>query len=103
MHAQTRFAKHFAQSSPIFELMDDLGEALNNNPTIKFLGGGNPAHIPQAAQCFARHLRQIAEGQEGDHLMGIYQSPQGNEQTIDALVTYYRTKCGWDISKKNVE
>ena len=36
------FGDKFSASTGIVELMDDLGTALNENPDMIFMGGGNP-------------------------------------------------------------
>ncbi len=99
----SQFGQLMAVDSPIVELMEDLGEALNVNPDILFLGGGNPAHIPEAQACFNRHFSELSQD-EGklSNLMGVYQSPQGNQDVLDQLSEYYKSECGWDVSAKNI-
>lgn len=41
----SRFGQRFTAGSGIVSLMEDLGEALRENPHMLFLGGGNPARI----------------------------------------------------------
>jgi len=63
--------------------------------------GGNPAHIPEFEQLISDELIKIAKQPAQLHkLLGVYQSPQGDEGLIDALVSYYRKELAWDISKK---
>ncbi len=83
--------------------MDDLGEALNNNPEILFLGGGNPARIPEFESLVAEHLQRLASDKQGLHkLLGVYQSPQGNEEFIALLTDFFREHCKWPVSEKNI-
>ena len=42
----SRFGNKFSGDAGIVTLMDDLGDALRNNPDMIFMGGGNPARIP---------------------------------------------------------
>ena len=41
----SQFGQKFAGPTGIVELMDDLGSALNENPEMIFMGGGNPGRI----------------------------------------------------------
>ena len=38
----SNFASRFNDSSGIVQLMDDLGNAMNNDSDLLMLGGGNP-------------------------------------------------------------
>ncbi len=40
------FGEKFTGHSGIVDLMADLGEALNANPNLISMGGGNPSRIP---------------------------------------------------------
>lgn len=85
-----------AADAPIVQLMDDLGEALHQNPDSLFLGGGNPAEVPAAQALFRTHLLAIAEAVPHSRL-GVYQSPQGDEAARRALADYLRGECGWKL------
>ena len=41
------FGEKLTGGSGIVDLMEDLGSALNENPNMIFMGGGNPARIPE--------------------------------------------------------
>lgn len=83
--------------------MEDLGEALNNNPEILFLGGGNPARIPAFEALLAEHLKSISADENALHkLLGVYQSPQGNELFISQLADFFRQRYDWPVSEKNI-
>lgn len=99
----SRFGQLMAQTSPIVQLMEDLGEALNINPDLLFLGGGNPAQIPEAQTCFNKHI-QAWQQDSGvfNTVIGVYQSPQGNETVLENLAAYYRKECGWDVDAGNI-
>ncbi len=82
--------------------MADLGEALNVNPDLLFLGGGNPAQIPEFEQLMASELAAIAADEEQLHrLLGVYQSPRGSETLISELCSYFQ-HLGWPVSEKNI-
>lgn len=100
---KTRFSQRFTSDSGIVSLMEDLGQALNVNPDLLFMGGGNPARIQGFEDRIAIHLQQIARTPEAlNKLIGIYQSPQGSEECIQALVKYFRKQCAWPVSEKNI-
>ncbi|WP_075185817.1 valine--pyruvate transaminase [Teredinibacter haidensis] len=95
--------QQLCSESGIVSLMEDLGDALNVNPDMLFLGGGNPASVPAFEQRIAQHLQRIATDPVKLHkLLGVYQSPRGNEQFISALAAYLRNTLGWDISERNL-
>ena len=101
--ALSHFGKKLTGDAGIVNLMEDLGHALNVNPDILFLGGGNPAHIPAFEDEVARHLSAIAKDPERLHkLVGVYQSPRGSETFIDTLVSYINRHFDWGISARNV-
>lgn len=99
----SKFGQKFTNKSGIVSLMEDLGDALNVNPDILFLGGGNPAHIPEFESAVAGELKQIAENPDRLHkLVGVYQSPQGSESFIENFVDYVNAEFGWQISSSHV-
>lgn len=98
----SEFSEQLAAGASIVDLMADLGEALNVNPNMLFLGGGNPAHIPAFERKAADALRGICGDEEALHkLLGVYQSPQGSERLIALLVAYLQQQ-GWPITERNV-
>lgn len=97
------FGKRLCAPAGIVSLMDDLGEALNNNPDILFLGGGNPARIPEVEAALAGELAEVAESADRVHkLLGVYQSPRGHEGFISQIVAFLNAQCGWSITERNV-
>ena len=99
----SRFGKQLTSDSGIVNLMEDLGDAINVNPNLLFMGGGNPARIPAFEAIIAEQLKKIASTPDSLHkLIGTYQSPRGSEELIDALVKYLNKECGWPINKRNI-
>lgn len=99
----SQFGNKLGANSSIVSLMEDLGEALNVNPDILFLGGGNPALVPEFEALVARHVRALADNRDRLHkLIGVYQSPKGDEEFLQALVPYLQTQMGWDVAMENV-
>ncbi len=96
------YGQQMAAPSAIAELMHDLGDALNNNPDLLFLGGGNPASIPEVSAIFHEHIRALCDDtQTLEKWLGVYQSPQGSEPLLAAMATYLQGQ-GWPVSEKNL-
>lgn len=99
----TAFGEKFGGRSGIGELMDDLGQALRENPEIIFMGGGNPARIPQLEQRFERELERVLASPDSRHqLLGIYQSKQGEKAARQALASYLKRHFGWAVGEHNI-
>ena len=99
----SRFAKRFTGFSGTAALMEDLGNALNNNPELLFMGGGNPAKIDEAEQCFAKHLQQLAQDPKALHkLVGEYQPSQGDPAFLEVFADFLGAQYQWPISAENI-
>lgn len=97
------FGHKFSDKSGIVDLMDDLGSALNENPDMLFMGGGNPGRIPEIEDFFHKKLVQLVESPKERHkLLGVYQSPQGDKAFRESLASFLKAKFSWDISAKNI-
>jgi len=97
------FGAKFSGSTGIVELMDDLGTALNENPDMIFMGGGNPGRIPEAEAIFKKRLEAVLQDPQQLHsLMGIYQSPQGDKLFLNQIASLLRKEFGWDVSERNI-
>ncbi|MEX1031891.1 MAG: valine--pyruvate transaminase [Cellvibrionaceae bacterium] len=99
----SKFGKKFCGDSATVSLMDDLGEALTNNPELLFMGGGNPARIPAAEAIFQNALHHILADQGKTHkMLGIYQSPQGDPEFLQGIALLLSTQFGWNITARNI-
>ena len=99
----SKFGEKFAATTGIVELMDDLGTALNENPDMIFMGGGNPGRIPEAEAIFKRRLETVlADPQQLHSLMGIYQSPQGDKVFRGQIAGLLKKEFGWNLSERNI-
>lgn len=99
----SKFGEKFSGRTGIVSLMDDLGSALNENPDLIFMGGGNPARIAEVEALFAEKLKEIAHDDDKRHsMLGIYQSPQGNKEFRETLAAYLASKFGWKIGERNI-
>ncbi|WP_323814411.1 valine--pyruvate transaminase [Cellvibrio sp. NN19] len=99
----SRFGQKLCTDAGIVTLMDDLGEALRVNPDMIFMGGGNPARIPAMEQAFETALREtLADAQETQQLLGVYQPPQGDADLLDAIANLLQQEYQWPISRANI-
>lgn len=97
------FGEKFAAESGIVELMDDLGVALNENPDAIFMGGGNPARIPEVEQVFRARLQNILDDDAQCHsLLGVYQSPQGDLSFRKEMAGFLKRQFGWPVTEANI-
>lgn len=99
----SQFGTKFCAPTGIVELMDDLGTALNENPDMIFMGGGNPGRIPEAEAIFKARLETVlADPAQLHSLMGIYQSPQGDKVFREQIACLLKKEFGWDLSGRNI-
>jgi valine--pyruvate aminotransferase len=83
--------------------MDDLGDALSTNKDMLMMGGGNPSHIPEVQQFFHDKMQRILDRPaEFAHMIGDYDSPQGDKPFIEAIAELLNEENGWDITSNNV-
>ena len=99
----SNFGEKFTAATGIVELMDDLGTALNENPDMIFMGGGNPGRIAEAEAIFKQRLESVlADPQQLHSLMGIYQSPQGDKVFRGQIASLLKKEFGWNLSERNI-
>lgn len=99
----SKFGEKFAARSGISGLMDDLGAALTDDPSLLFMGGGNPGRIEAVQSGFARRLSAIASDRDERHqLLGVYQAPQGELGFREELARLLNREYGWSIGSENI-
>ena len=99
----SQFGKKFSSGAGIVELMDDLGTALNENPDMIFMGGGNPGRIPEVEAIFRQRLQTVlADPRQVQSLTGIYQSPQGDRRFREQIANLLQREFGWPLSERNI-
>jgi len=99
----SKFGQKFTADSATVSLMDDLGQALTVNPDLLFMGGGNPADIPAAEAVFREALEGVTANDRHLHkMLGVYQSPQGDPETLRALAAYLRKEFDWPVTERNI-
>lgn len=97
------FGQKFSANSGIVNLMEDLGSALNENPDMIFMGGGNPGRLPEIEAIFQQRLESVmADPKQRHSLFGIYQSPQGDKDFRSQLAEFLKRQFGWSLSERNI-
>ena len=90
-------------NSGIVQLMEDLGNALSTNKDMLMMGGGNPSHIPEVQQFFHDKMQRVLDRPaEFAHMIGDYDSPQGDKPFLDAIAELLNAENDWNLSSKNV-
>ncbi|MEM8489666.1 MAG: valine--pyruvate transaminase [Pseudomonadota bacterium] len=99
----SNFGEKFASPSGISELMEDLSTALADDPSILFMGGGNPGRVLAAEQLFCDQLQALLNDSHRRHeLLGVYQSPSGDRALREEVAAYLRQSFGWEVAIDNV-
>jgi valine--pyruvate aminotransferase len=98
----SKFGKNLCEGSGIGELMDDLGEALASGGSVKMLGGGQPAHVPEMDAVWRRRMEEIMAEPGGlEKMLGNYDVPAGNEAFRMALADLFKKEFGWEVTHEN--
>ena len=97
------FARRFGGDSGVVDLMRDLGEAVAIHPDMIMMGGGNPGRVPAAERLYRERLRAVLDDPALAHgMLGVYQSPLGDERFRAALARMLREECGWAVGPENI-
>lgn len=97
------FGEKLTSGSGIVDLMEDLGAALNENPEMIFMGGGNPARIPEMEVVFKTQYKRLSESSEQLYsTTGVYQSPQGELGFRRDIATMLKHQFGWQVTEANI-
>jgi valine--pyruvate aminotransferase len=97
------FGKKLTSGSGIVGLMEDLGDALNENPDMIFMGGGNPARIPQMEVVFKAQYQSLCKTTEQLYsTTGVYQSPQGELGFRRDIANMLKNQFGWPLTEANI-
>lgn len=89
----------------IVELMEDLGRAMSGSDrgTMRMLGGGNPAAIPEVQRVFRERIAEIAANSDAcDRMLLNYDGPAGNPAFREIVADSFRKKFDWQISADNI-
>lgn len=81
--------------------MEDLGKQ-TGHPDEILLGGGNPAHIPEAEAVFQETFTNLAKVPALRALLGDYQAPIGNDHFREIAAEYLSSHFGTSLRKENI-
>ncbi|MCW7480823.1 valine--pyruvate transaminase [Leptospira kanakyensis] len=95
------WANRLRQNQGIRSLMEDLGQ-VTGHPDEILLGGGNPAHIPEAEAIFADCFRELASDPCLSALLGDYQAPIGNDRFRSLAAESLSPHLGAKLTKDNI-
>jgi valine--pyruvate aminotransferase len=96
------FGEKLSAHSGIYDLMEDLGQALAAGGMI-MMGGGNPAHIPAVEQVWRRRLEEIlARPGAMESMLGDYDTPRGRPDFLEILAAFFRERLGWPVGPENI-
>lgn len=96
------FGEKLSAHSGIYDLMEDLGQALSAGGMI-MMGGGNPAHIPAVEQVWRRRLEEIlATPGAMESMLGDYDTPRGRPDFLQILANYFHKHLGWPVGPENI-
>ena len=99
----SKFGEKLTAGAGIVELMADLGSALNENPDLIFMGGGNPARIPEMEAVFRQGLEDVLKDPAKRYAMtGVYQSPQGDLGFRQQIAALLKAHFSWSVSADNI-
>ncbi len=99
----SNFGEKLTQKSGIYQLMQDLDQALNLDQSMLFLGGGNPAHIAEVSEAFRSQAAQLVEDQQRwQSVAGVYDSPQGAASFLQTLAEFFQRNFDLPITEKNI-
>jgi len=99
----SKFGEKLTAKTGILELMEDLGNALHGKQKMLMLGGGNPARIPEVETVWRNRMEKILKNKdEYERMLGLYTTPQGDDEFMKAIALLFNNKYGWNITKENV-
>jgi valine--pyruvate aminotransferase len=101
-HSYSDFGEKLSAHSGIYDLMEDLGQALSAGGMI-MMGGGNPAHIPAVEKVWRRRLEEIlATPGAMESMLGDYDTPRGRPDFLETLAVFFRERLGWPVGPENI-
>ena len=87
----------------IIRLMDDLGNALRDNPDMIMLGGGNPSRIPAVEERLRDGMNALLQsGHDFERMLGAYAPPAGTHGFRATLATLLEREYGWPVGADNI-
>lgn len=97
------FGQKFAAASGISALMDDLGTALSEDPSLLFMGGGNPGRVEAMQSVFLDRLNTLlSDRDKRQQLFGVYQAPQGDRAFRNEMAAFLNRRYGWSLTAQHI-
>ena len=95
------FGEKLEQKGGIVDLMKDLGKALNEQTSMRMMGGGNPAAIPEVQSVWRkRTVELLAEENNFNSTLVNYDPPSGNPKFLSAVAKALNHEYGWNLEQK---
>ena len=99
----SRFAQSMGGDAGIIRLMDDLGNALRENPDMIMLGGGNPSRIPAVERRLRDGMNALLQSEDDfERMVGAYAPPAGTHSLRAALAALLEREHGWPVGADNI-
>ena len=96
------FGEKLSAHSGIYDVMEDLGQALSAGGMI-MMGGGNPAHVPAVEKVWRRRLEEIlATPGAMESMLGDYDTPRGRPDFLETLAAFFKARLGWPVGPENI-
>jgi len=97
------FGEKLEQKGGIVDLMQDLGKALNGQTSMRMMGGGNPAAIPEVQSIWRkRTVELLSEENNFNSTLVNYDPPSGNPKYLSAVAKSLNHEYGWNLKSKNI-
>ena len=97
------FSLSLGGDAGIIRLMEDLGNALRENPSMIMLGGGNPSRIPAVEQCLRSQMQALMQRPHAfESMVGEYGPADGLHAFREALAGLLRREYGWDVGPASI-
>jgi len=83
--------------------MDDLGLALTTRPSMRMLGGGQPAAIPEIQAVWRERMASlVSDAPALDKVLLNYDPPGGNPIFREQFASFLKRECQWDVTAENI-
>ncbi len=99
------YGEKTAKGSGILSLMQDLDAALGNpvKGDLYFLGGGNPAEIPELTAIFREAMESVLDSpSDFSSMIGVYDAPAGNTLFRELMAEYFSNYFNTYITRENI-
>ncbi len=99
----SRFGERFTRPTGAYELMDDMGRALEAGSSVLMLGGGNPGKVPAVLERLRGRLAEVERSPaDFERMLADYAHPSGEIGFRRALARMLANEYGWAITSDNI-